>query len=97
MSMTEVRPIFGQSIQPMSQIIAAQPLTKIQGEVYGGLQNFWGRIRDECEEIFTPAQCRALLGARPTILSPVHPARQEGIKWYWLVAFGFVVGKVISR
>lgn len=86
-------------IEPLvrEQSVLAQPITEIQEQVYSGLQAFWGQVRQECEERFTPAQCRALLGARPTMLEPQPraPGRADGIAWYWLFGAGLFVGKVI--
>lgn len=80
------------NITPLGQDVNVQPqrITDIPGQAYGGLQMFWQRTRQECEKRFTPSQCQALLGARPTMLQP----DREGIAWYWLVAAGFVLGKV---
>lgn len=82
------------NIIPLGQEVGVQPqrIVDIPGEAYQGLQTFWQRTRQECEKIFTPAQCQALLGARPTMLQPA--AEREGISWYWLVGIGFVLGKV---
>ncbi len=80
-------------IQPVGQQIPAQPIEYVEDTVYGGLQAFWGRIRGECEEVFTPSQCQSLLGVRPTILEPQQ--YQEGIAWYWLVLIGVGIGKVV--
>lgn len=82
-------------IQPVGQnsTIQPQPITEIQQPVYAGLQVFWQRVRQECEQHFTASQCQALLGVRPTMLEP-RP-REEGLAWYWLVGVGLVIGKVI--
>lgn len=53
-----------------SDIVAPQPIPEIPGQAYGNLQQFWISIRDRCEDVFTPAQCNALLDSRPTILEP---------------------------
>lgn len=80
-------------ILPIGQddIIQAQPLVQIPEQVIGGLHAFWQKAREECEERFSPAQCQALLGLRPTILAPP----EEGIKWYVWLGIGVLVGKVI--
>jgi len=64
----------------------------IPGRAYEGLQVFWERARTECEARFTPAQCQALLGARPTMLSP----ESEGLAWYWYIGIGFLVGRLLK-
>lgn len=87
MSMTVIQPL-GQN----QQRIQPQPIEQIPEQVYAGLQAFWQRARQECEQHFTPSQCQALLGVRPTML---EPGAREGIAWYWLVGVGVVIGKVI--
>ena len=89
MSQIVVTPSLGQD-----QIVQPQPITYIEGQVYGSLQNFWQNVRGQCEQRFTPAQCQALLGVRPTILEPLH-RRADAISWYWLVGIGVVIGKVV--
>lgn len=79
--------------QTPEQAIQPVPITDIQAQAYAGLQMFWNRVREECEERFTPGQCQALLGVRPTILQPRR--QDEGIKWYWWLLIGVGVGKVI--
>ncbi len=81
------------AISPLGQEVNVQPerITEIPGQAYEGLQVFWQRARAECEKRFTPSQCQALLGSRPTMLSP----EGEGIAWYWLVGIGFILGKVL--
>lgn len=82
-------------IQPLGQNqqrIQPLPIEQIQQQAYAGLQTFWEKIRQECEQHFTPSQCRALLGVRPTML---EPSAQEGIAWWKLVLIGVVIGKVV--
>ena len=73
--------------------IQPQPITRIPGAAYAGLQVFWDRIRQECEQRFSPSQCQALLGVRPTMLEPSRP--REGLPWYMSLGIGIVIGKVI--
>lgn len=82
--------------QPLGQdpIVQPQPITYIEGKVYAGLQDFWQNAREQCEQRFTPAQCQALLGVRPTILEPFQ-RKADAIAWYWLVGIGVVIGKVV--
>lgn len=77
-------------IETVEKIVQPQPITEIPQQAYAGLQAFWGKIRDECEERFTPAQCQALLGARPTILEP-----ETHLPWYVVFGIGVLVGKVV--
>ena len=77
------------------QVVQAQPLVDMPGQTYAGLQVFWQKLRDECEERFTPAQCQALLGARPTILEPGGQSYGGGLPWYMTLGIGIIIGKVI--
>ena len=82
-------------IQPLGQnqqAIQPQAIEQIQQQAYAGLQTFWEKIRQECEQHFTPSQCQSLLGVRPTML---QPEAREGIAWYWLLGIGVVIGKVV--
>ena len=87
MSMTLIQPL-GQN----QQSIQPQPMEQIQQQVYASLQSFWLRTREECEKHFTPSQCQALLGVRPTML---EPGPREGIAWYWKVLVGVAIWKVV--
>ncbi len=73
--------------------VQAQPITDITGQAYAGLQVFWTKVREECEQRFSPSQCQALLGARPIMLEP-SPA-DTGLPWYIMMGIGVVIGKVI--
>jgi len=86
MSMTVIQPLGQTAIQP-------QAIERIQGQAYAGLQVFWGRVYQECEQRFSPSQCRALLGVRPTMLEPSRP--REGLPWYMTLLIGIAIGKVV--
>lgn len=84
-------PIFGQD-QGVPVPVSPQPVLSLPDVSYEAMGKVWNFLNEKCLEVLTPAQCRALLGYRPIVISEGQWEFQ--VKWYWWVIIGFLAGRI---
>jgi len=83
---------FGQDV-PVP--VSPQPVLSLPDLSYEAMGKVWNFLNSKCSEMLTPAQCRALLGSRPLVIT--EGQWQFNIKWYWWVIAGFILGRITRR
>jgi len=81
---------FGQTDVPVP--VSPQPILSLPNLSYEAMGKVWNYLSEQCSKMLTPAQCRALLGSRPLVITEGHQ-----VKWYWWVIAGFVLGRITRR
>jgi len=58
------------------------------------LGKVWTQLYAKCSEYLNPEQCKTILGYRPVII-PVDNNNPLGIKWYWFLAAGYGLARIL--
>lgn len=74
--------------------ISPVPIPAIVPEFYNKLGEVWQALDQKCRESLPEGYCRQMLGYRPMIFNE-QTQNPGGIKWYFFVALGFVVAKIL--
>lgn len=75
--------------------VSPQPVLNLPDISYEAMGKVWNYLNEQCHKMLTPAQCRALLGSRPIVIT--EGQWQFDIKWYWWVILGFILGRITKR
>ena len=75
--------------QEQSVETAAQDSFTVLGKV-------WTDLYAKCSEYLNPEQCRTILGYKPVII-PMGNDNPWSLKWYWFLAGGFLLAKIVKR
>jgi len=92
LSNVQINP-FGQTDVPVP--VSPQPVLSLPDVSYDAMGKVWNYLSEQCGKMLTPAQCRALLGSRPLVITEGQWEFQ--VKWYWWVIAGFILGRITRR
>lgn len=81
--------------QDQAQAVPVEPGAIVETD-FSILGKVWTDLFSQCEKYLRPDQCRYILGYRPVVV-PVDNTNPGGIKWYWFLLGGLILGRVSKR